>query len=67
MSGLLIREARSGDLEAIVRLHEEDSLGQHGDCWTPETRPDRRLEAVTRPDRRLEAVTRPNGRLEAVA
>jgi GNAT superfamily N-acetyltransferase len=39
MSGLRIREARAGDLEAIVRLHEEDSLGQHRDCWTLETRP----------------------------
>lgn len=39
MSGLLIREARRADLEAIVRLHEEDSLGDHGDLWSPETRP----------------------------
>jgi len=36
---ILIREARAEDLEAIVRLHEEDSLGSHGDAWLPETRP----------------------------
>jgi GNAT superfamily N-acetyltransferase len=39
MSALLIREARASDLEAIIRLHEEDSLGTHGDMWLPETRP----------------------------
>jgi len=39
MSNLLIREAQAGDLEAIIRLHEEDELGQHGDLWSPETRP----------------------------
>jgi GNAT superfamily N-acetyltransferase len=39
MSALLIREARASDLEAIIRLHEEDSLGTHGDMWSPETRP----------------------------
>ena len=27
------------DLEAIIRLHEEDELGSHGDVWSPETRP----------------------------
>ena len=32
-----IREARPEDLEAIVRLHEEDTLGGHGDAWRPET------------------------------
>ena len=36
---LLIREARAEDLEPIVRLHEEDSLGSHGDAWLPETKP----------------------------
>jgi ribosomal protein S18 acetylase RimI-like enzyme len=36
MSGLLIREAGADDLEAIIRLHEEDELGAHGDAWTPE-------------------------------
>jgi GNAT superfamily N-acetyltransferase len=39
MSDLLIREAEAGDLEAIIRLHEEDELGSHGDVWSPETRP----------------------------
>ncbi|WP_230531094.1 GNAT family N-acetyltransferase [Microvirga roseola] len=39
MSGLVIREARAEDLEAIIRLHEEDALGSHGDVWSPETRP----------------------------
>jgi GNAT superfamily N-acetyltransferase len=39
MSALSIREAEAGDLEAIIRLHEEDELGSHGDAWTPETRP----------------------------
>jgi GNAT superfamily N-acetyltransferase len=34
-----IREARAEDLEAIIRLHEEDSLGSHGDAWLPETKP----------------------------
>ncbi len=36
--GLAIREARAGDLEAIVRLHEDDTLGGLEDAWTPETR-----------------------------
>jgi GNAT superfamily N-acetyltransferase len=39
MSSLRIREAEAGDLEAIIRLHEEDELGSHGDVWSPETRP----------------------------
>ena len=34
-----IRKARAEDLEAIIRLHEEDSLGSHGDAWLPETKP----------------------------
>jgi GNAT superfamily N-acetyltransferase len=34
-----IREARAEDLEVIIRLHEEDSLGSHGDAWLPETKP----------------------------
>ncbi|HEY8383624.1 MAG TPA: GNAT family N-acetyltransferase [Microvirga sp.] len=36
---LAIRRAQAGDLEAIIRLHEEDTLGSHGDAWTPETEP----------------------------
>jgi len=36
---LSIRRAQAGDLEAIIRLHEEDALGSHGDVWTPETEP----------------------------
>ncbi|MBQ0823081.1 GNAT family N-acetyltransferase [Microvirga sp. HBU67558] len=39
MSALSIREAQARDLEAIIRLHEEDELGSHGDVWSPETRP----------------------------
>jgi GNAT superfamily N-acetyltransferase len=39
MSEVLIREAEAGDLESIIRLHEEDELGSHGDAWTPESRP----------------------------
>lgn len=39
MSGLHIREAGPEDLEAIIRLHEEDELGGHGDAWTAENRP----------------------------
>jgi len=39
MSELLIREAQADDLEAIIRLHEEDEMGQHGDAWLPETKP----------------------------
>jgi GNAT superfamily N-acetyltransferase len=35
---LHIREATASDLEAIIRLHEEDSLGSHGDAWLPETK-----------------------------
>jgi GNAT superfamily N-acetyltransferase len=35
---LAIREAEAADLEAIVRLHEEDSLGSHGDAWLPVTK-----------------------------
>jgi GNAT superfamily N-acetyltransferase len=39
VSDLLIREAEAGDLESIIRLHEEDELGSHGDAWTPANRP----------------------------
>lgn len=39
MTTLTIREAEARDLEAIIRLHEEDELGSHGDAWTPENRP----------------------------
>lgn len=35
-TGLVIREADADDVEAIVRLHEADALGGHGDAWTPE-------------------------------
>jgi GNAT superfamily N-acetyltransferase len=35
---LEVRPARPQDLEAIVRLHEEDELGSHGDAWRPENR-----------------------------
>lgn len=36
---IAVREAEAADLEAIVRLHEADSLDGHGDAWTPESRP----------------------------
>jgi GNAT superfamily N-acetyltransferase len=36
---LTFREARADDLEGIVRLHQEDTLGGHGDAWSRETRP----------------------------
>jgi GNAT superfamily N-acetyltransferase len=39
MSAIVIRRAEAKDLEAIIRLHEEDELGSHGDVWSPETRP----------------------------
>jgi GNAT superfamily N-acetyltransferase len=39
MSEILVREARFEDLEAVIRLHEEDKLGSHGDAWNPETKP----------------------------
>jgi GNAT superfamily N-acetyltransferase len=39
MNELLIREAEDRDLEAIVRLHEADDVGAHGDAWTAENRP----------------------------
>jgi GNAT superfamily N-acetyltransferase len=39
MSDLQVREARFEDLEAIIRLHEEDELGSHGDVWNSETEP----------------------------
>lgn len=56
MSDLSIREAGAGDLEAIIRLHEEDELGSHGDVWSPETRPayEAAFAAIQRsPDNRL--------------
>ncbi len=37
MSEILVREARGSDLETIVRLHEADELGGHGDLWNAET------------------------------
>jgi GNAT superfamily N-acetyltransferase len=38
MTDLQIRDAQAADLEAIIRLHEEDELGAHGDAWTAENR-----------------------------
>ena len=35
----MIREALADDIEAIVRLHEADQLGGHGDAWTEAHRP----------------------------
>jgi len=56
MSSLILREARPEDLEAIIRLHEEDELGSHGDAWSPETRPayEAAFRAIARsPENRL--------------
>jgi GNAT superfamily N-acetyltransferase len=36
VTGFTVREARAADLEAIIRLHESDTVGGHGDAWTPE-------------------------------
>lgn len=36
---LVIRGARFEDLAAIVRLHEADAVGGHGDSWAPAHRP----------------------------
>ena len=38
MSEIIVREARASDLEAIVRLHEADAVGGHGDQWSEATR-----------------------------
>jgi GNAT superfamily N-acetyltransferase len=38
-ASVVIREARADDLESIVRLHEADALGGHGDAWTEANRP----------------------------
>ena len=56
MSELQIREAQAADLEAIIRLHEEDELGAHGDAWTAENRAayERAFAAIEKsPDNRL--------------
>ena len=37
MSDLVLREARTSDLEAIVRLYAADTLGSHDDAWSEET------------------------------
>src|SRR5690349_18293711 len=38
MTDLLIRDAKATDLEAIIRLHEEDELGAKGDAWNAQNR-----------------------------
>ncbi len=60
---LAIREARPEDLEAIIRLHEEDSLGTHGDRWSADTRPayEEALAAIRQsPDNHLFVAIREN-------
>jgi GNAT superfamily N-acetyltransferase len=37
MNGIVVREAHALDLEAIVRLHEADTLGGHADVWNDDT------------------------------
>ena len=39
MTGIVIREAALDDLEAMVRLHEADDLGGHGDAWAEVDQP----------------------------
>ncbi len=39
MGRLVMREARAEDVEAIVRLHEADAIGGHGDRWGETHRP----------------------------
>lgn len=39
MSHVAFREATLDDLEAIVRLHEADAIGGHGDVWDEAHRP----------------------------
>ncbi len=39
VNDVLIREARIADLEAVIRLHEADATGGHGDAWTEANRP----------------------------
>ena len=34
---IVVREAVAADLPAIVRLHEADAIGGHGDAWTAQT------------------------------
>ena len=56
MTDLQIREAQAADLEAIIRLHEEDELGGRGDAWTAENRDayERAFAAIDKsPDNRL--------------
>jgi GNAT superfamily N-acetyltransferase len=56
MTDLHIREAQAADLEAIIRLHEEDKLGAHSDAWTPENRAayEKAFAAIDKsPDNRL--------------
>jgi GNAT superfamily N-acetyltransferase len=38
-TGLVVRPAVLGDLEAVVRLHEADAMGGHADAWLPGTAP----------------------------
>ncbi|KAB0269495.1 GNAT family N-acetyltransferase [Microvirga brassicacearum] len=56
MIDLQIRDAEAADLEAIIRLHEEDELGGRGDAWTAENRDayEKAFTAIDRsPDNRL--------------
>ena len=56
MTDLQIRDAQPADLEAIIRLHQEDELGARGDAWTAENRAayERAFAAIERsPDNRL--------------
>jgi GNAT superfamily N-acetyltransferase len=44
---VIVRLARPDDLPAIVRLHEADAMGGHGDAWTCEAEPGYRLAYET--------------------
>jgi ribosomal protein S18 acetylase RimI-like enzyme len=65
VSEILIRQAVAGDLEAIIRLHEEDELGAHGDVWTAETAPAYRaaFDAIGRSAENLLFVAETDGRI----
>lgn len=65
MSEFLIRRAVAEDLEAIIRLHEEDELGAHGDAWTAQTAPAYRaaFDAISRSAENLLFVAETDGRV----
>jgi len=65
VTALAIREAEAADLETIIRLHEEDDLGGHGDVWAPEHRPayEAAFAAIERSAENLLFVAERDGRI----